>query len=269
MLDSPFVRRVAISFDLQDIPFEHRALSVFRNFDEFSRINPTVKAPTLVLDDGSFLIDSTLILEYGDALAGSSLLPAAPAARARALRAIGPALAACEKTAQIVYEYSLRPQEKQHQPWLDRVQQQLFAALRLLEAETDAFDIDALAGRSLLPAAPAARAQALRAIGPALAACEKTAQIVYEYSLRPQEKQHQPWLDRVQQQLFAAHRQLEAESASFDTAALDQAAVTAAVTWSFVRLMVPQIVAPDAFPRLAAWTARAEALPVFQRYPLI
>jgi glutathione S-transferase len=193
MLDSPFVRRVAISFDLQDIPFEHKALSVFRNFDEFSTINPTVKAPTLVLDDGSFLIDSTLILEYGDALAGRSLLPAAPAARAKALRAIGPALAACEKTAQIVYEYSLRPQEKQHQPWLDRVQQQLFAALRLLEAEADAFD----------------------------------------------------------------------------TAALDQAAITAAVTWSFVQLNVAQIVSADDFPRLAAWTARAEALPVFQRYPLI
>jgi glutathione S-transferase len=96
MLDSPFVRRVAISFDLQNIPFEHKALSVFRNFDEFSTINPTVKAPTLVLDDGSFLIDSTLILEYGDALAGSSLLPAAPAARARTLRDFGQALVACD-----------------------------------------------------------------------------------------------------------------------------------------------------------------------------
>ena len=192
MLDSPFVRRVAITFDLQDIPFEHKALSVFRNFDEFAAINPTVKAPTLVLDDGSFLIDSTLMLEYGDALTGRSLLPAAPAARARALRAIGPALAACEKTAQIVYEHSLRPAEKVHQPWLDRVQEQLLAALTLLEAEVDAFDVDAL----------------------------------------------------------------------------DQAAVTAAVTWSFVRLMVPQIVAGDAFPRLAAWTARAEALAVFRRYPI-
>jgi glutathione S-transferase len=192
MLDSPFVRRVAIAFDLQDIPFEHKALSVFRNYAEFAAINPTVKAPTLVLDDGSFLIDSTLMLEYGDALTGRSLLPAAPAARARALRAIGPALAACEKTAQIVYEHNLRPAEKVHQPWLDRVQEQLLAALTLLEAEVETFDIDAL----------------------------------------------------------------------------DQAAVTAAVTWSFVRLMVPQIVAGDAFPRLAAWTAHAEALPVFRRYPI-
>jgi glutathione S-transferase len=192
MLDSPFVRRVAISFDLLDIPFEHKALSVFRNYDEFAAINPTVKAPTLVLDDGSFLIDSTLMLEYAEALTGRSLLPAAPAARAQALRAIGPALAACEKTAQIVYEHTLRPAEKLHQPWLDRVQEQLFAALRLAEAEADAFDIDAL----------------------------------------------------------------------------DQAAITAAVMWSFVRLMVPQLVAVAYFPRLAAWAARAEALPVFRRYPM-
>jgi glutathione S-transferase len=69
--------------------------------------------------------------------------------------------------------------------------------------------------------------------------------------------------------LFAALRLLEAEADAFDTAALDQAAITAAVTWSFVRLMVPQIVAPESFPHLAAWAERAEALPVFQRYPLI
>jgi hypothetical protein len=38
--------------------------------------------------------------------------------------------------------------------------------------------------------------------------------------------------------------------------------------WSFVRLMVPQLVAVAYFPRLAAWAARAEALPVFRRYPM-
>jgi len=31
MLDSPFVRRVAISLRLLDLPFEHRFLSVFRH----------------------------------------------------------------------------------------------------------------------------------------------------------------------------------------------------------------------------------------------
>ena len=40
MLDSPYVRRVAISLDLYGVAFEHQSLSVFRTFDEFSQINP-------------------------------------------------------------------------------------------------------------------------------------------------------------------------------------------------------------------------------------
>ena len=48
LLDSPYVRRTAISLQLLGIPFRHRAISVFRNFDEFHDINPVVKAPSLV-----------------------------------------------------------------------------------------------------------------------------------------------------------------------------------------------------------------------------
>lgn len=135
MLDSPYVRRVAISLQLLDLPFEHQSLSVFRTFDEFSRINPVVKAPTLVCDDGTVLMDSTLILQYAEALAGSSLLPNEPAALAQALRTVGLALAACEKSVQIVYERGLRPAEKQHQPWVARVTGQLLAACDGLEAQ--------------------------------------------------------------------------------------------------------------------------------------
>ena len=80
MLDSPFVRRVAISMRLLGLPFEHAAISVFRGFDAFQQINPVVKAPTLVCDDGSVLMDSTLMLIYAEALAGRSLMPTAPAA---------------------------------------------------------------------------------------------------------------------------------------------------------------------------------------------
>ena len=95
MLDSPYVRRVAISLQLLDLPFGHQSLSVFRGFDEFSRTNPVVKAPTLVCDDGTVLMDSTLILQYAEALARPrSLHPADPAALARSLHLTGLALAA-------------------------------------------------------------------------------------------------------------------------------------------------------------------------------
>ncbi|MGM9427528.1 glutathione S-transferase [Hydrogenophaga sp. MI9] len=133
MLDSPYVRRVAVSLQLLDLPFEHQSLSVFRGFDEFRRTNAVVKAPTLVCDDGTVLMDSTLILQYAEALAGRSLLPAEPQALARSLRTVGLALAACEKAVQIVYEHGLRPADKLHQPWLDRVTGQLLAACDGLE----------------------------------------------------------------------------------------------------------------------------------------
>ena len=70
MLDSPYVRRVAISLQLLGLRFEHRSLSVFRAFDEFHVVNPVVKAPTLVCDDGTVLMDSGVILEYAQARAG-------------------------------------------------------------------------------------------------------------------------------------------------------------------------------------------------------
>lgn len=118
MLDSPFVRRVAIALRLLDLPYEHRPLSVFRNFEAFSLFNPMVKAPTLVLDDGTVLMDSSLILDYLECLAGRerSLLPQRPQARARALSLIGAALVACEKSVQIYYELNLRPEERRHGP---------------------------------------------------------------------------------------------------------------------------------------------------------
>ncbi|XAH24937.1 glutathione S-transferase [Xylophilus sp. GW821-FHT01B05] len=136
MLDSPYVRRVAISLQLLGLRFEHQSLSVFRSFAEFQQINPVVKAPTLVCDDGEVLMDSSLILDYAEALAApaKSLMPTDITARQHALRCIGLALAACEKSVQIVYEHELRPAEKLHQPWLTRVTGQLQAAFDALEA---------------------------------------------------------------------------------------------------------------------------------------
>jgi glutathione S-transferase len=136
MLDSPYVRRVAISLQLLGLSFEHRSLSVFRTFDQFHAINPVVKAPTLVCDDGTVLMDSTLILDYAEALAAPrSLMPHGLAERRAALRTIGLALAACEKSVQLVYERNLRPPEKQHEPWAARVLGQMHAAYGELEAE--------------------------------------------------------------------------------------------------------------------------------------
>jgi glutathione S-transferase len=142
MPDSPYVRRVAVSLKLMGLPFEHQQVSVFRHYDRFKAINPVVKAPTLVCDDGTVLMDSTLILDYVETLAPAQkrLMPQAGRARGEALRIAGLALAACEKCVQIVYEKEQRPAEKRHLPWLERVTAQANAALQQLESIVAAAD---------------------------------------------------------------------------------------------------------------------------------
>ena len=143
MLDSPFVRRVAINMQLLGIDYEHQSLSVYSTYPQFKAINPLVKAPTLVCDDGVQLVDSTLIIDYLETLAGRSLMPSKPMARRRALRLLGLAFTACEKIGQTVQERELRPGDKQYAPWAGRLREQLMAAMTALESEVkedEAFD---------------------------------------------------------------------------------------------------------------------------------
>lgn len=196
MLDSPYVRRVAISLQLLGLRFEHQSLSVFRTFTQFQQINPVVKAPTFICDDGEVLMDSTLILEYAEAVASPrSLLPS-----------------------------------------------------NLHEFQHD-----------------------LRIIGLALAGCEKSVQIVYERSLRPPEKLHEPWVTRVTGQLLAAYGTLEEEIASrpgaVTSSAITQAGVSAAVAWHFTQEMLPEVVPATNYPSLVAFSAKAETLPEFMAAP--
>jgi glutathione S-transferase len=155
-MDSPFVRRVAISMQFLEIEYEHRELSIFRDFEEFSTINPMVKVPTMVLDDGQVLGDSNLIIDYlVTQLAGRSLMPADEKQYLAALQHTGVALVAMEKVAQLVYESSQRPEELQYQPWVARLEQQLKGATDLMElAVSSAMDTDSkwLCGEKLCSA---------------------------------------------------------------------------------------------------------------------
>lgn len=137
MLDSPYVRRVAITAQFLGIELEHRFISIFRDYAQFREINPLVKVPTLVCDDGDILVDSALIIDYLQSIsaADDSLMPRDAAPYQRALKTIGVALVAMEKTVQLIYETAQRPEEKQHQPWIDRVDQQLRSAIEMLERE--------------------------------------------------------------------------------------------------------------------------------------
>lgn len=137
MLDSPFVRKVAITLDFLGLPFEHSSVSVFRHFDRFQQLNPVVKAPTLICDDGTVLMDSSLIVQYAESTlpASATLWSQDQPARRAEFRAVSLAHAACDKAAQLVYEQNLRPKDFQYEPWMRRVTTQLQAAMAGLERE--------------------------------------------------------------------------------------------------------------------------------------
>ena len=134
--DSPYVRRVAVSLHQLGIAFERAPLSTFRDIGEMRRVNPTLRVPALVLDDGTTLTDSHAILDWLDGEAGPerALIPPAGLLRRRCWQAIGLASTACDKTKDILYERALRPAEKVHQPVIERCGSQLEAALAGLEA---------------------------------------------------------------------------------------------------------------------------------------
>lgn len=150
MFDSPFVRRVAISMKLLDVPFEHANWSVGKDFARIREHNPLGRVPTLVLDDGEALIESAAILDHLDELAGErALMPCAGAARRRALRLMATATGAAEKGVVQVYERAFRPPEKVHQPWVDRCARQVDGALRGLDAECAVCGADWLLGKHM------------------------------------------------------------------------------------------------------------------------
>jgi glutathione S-transferase len=132
MLDSPYVRRAAITGTLLGLEFEHRSVSVFRHMDEFRAINPLIKAPTLVCDDGTAISESLLIIQHFEDLAGRSLRPLETDARVRDLALTGIGIVAADKAVAVEYERK-RPEAQRYAPWQERIVTQLHTALDLLD----------------------------------------------------------------------------------------------------------------------------------------
>ena len=133
--DSPFVRRVAIALRLYGLPFEHKPWSTFGDADKIAPYNPLRRVPTLVLDGGEALIESTAILDYLDELVGPerAMIAAKGAERRQQLRICALASGLGDKSVSLVYESVLR--KEQLKLWVDRCEAQIAGALDVLEQE--------------------------------------------------------------------------------------------------------------------------------------
>jgi glutathione S-transferase len=133
--DSPFVRRVAIALRLYGLPFEHRPWSTFGEGDKIAPYNPLRRVPTLVLDDGEALIESTAITDYLDELVGpeKAMIADSGPERRHGLKICALATGLGDKAVSLLYERVLRKDASKI--WVDRCEAQIGGVLDVLEKE--------------------------------------------------------------------------------------------------------------------------------------
>ncbi len=133
--DSPFVRRVAITLHYYELPFEHRPWSVWGDADKIAQYNPLRRVPTLILDDGSALVETFAILDYVDELAPQErlLLPTTGKRRRDGLRIAALAAGVADKAVTLLYASLDLMQPSQR--WTDRCRGQVLETLSVLNAE--------------------------------------------------------------------------------------------------------------------------------------
>ena len=135
---SPFGRKVKIAAALLDLASQIEMVEADTSSPEDSlrRENPLGKIPTLILDDGTTVFDSSVILQYLDGLAGGSrLLPAELGPRIAALRLEALADGMAEAALLQVYEGRWRPAEQRSAAWVDHHTGKVSRGLAALEAE--------------------------------------------------------------------------------------------------------------------------------------
>jgi glutathione S-transferase len=134
--DSPFVRRVAIALRLYGLTFEHRPWSTFTDGDKIAPYNPLRRVPTLLLEGGEALIESTAILDYLDELVGphKAMIAEGGPERRHALKICALATGLGDKAVSLVYE---RVPRKDHQSklWVERCEAQIGGVLEVLEKQ--------------------------------------------------------------------------------------------------------------------------------------
>lgn len=109
--------------------------------DSLRAQNPLGKIPVLILDDGSALFDSRVLLEWLDVQAGGDrILPAKPDARFAALRLQALADGLMDAAILVVYEDRFRSESERSPRWLEHQGGKIERTLTHLEEHAPAVD---------------------------------------------------------------------------------------------------------------------------------
>jgi len=134
---SPFVRKVLVMAHetglIEKLELNLVASTAIQPDPELSKVNPLTKIPTLELEDGSTIFDSTVICEYLDTLHDGQKMIPDDETRWNTLvtQSIGNGI--LEAAVGVRYEQALRPQEHQWDVWMNGQFAKIDKALDVLE----------------------------------------------------------------------------------------------------------------------------------------
>jgi glutathione S-transferase len=140
---SPFGRKVRLAASVLSLSDDIKVEPADPNDanDTIRRQNALGKIPTLVLEDGSTLFDSRVIVEYLDHRAGGGkIIPQESKARFAALRLQALADGMTDAQILLVYEGRFRPPEHHVKKWTDYQADKIKRGLTALEAEPPSLD---------------------------------------------------------------------------------------------------------------------------------
>jgi glutathione S-transferase len=132
---SPFVRKVRVVMAEKKLDYDFELENVWTAETKIHLSNPLGKVPCLIMEDGSSMYDSRVIVEYIDTLTPvCKLLP--PNGRDRSDIKVWEALAdgVLDAAVLVRLEKTLRPPEQQSAAWIERQMGKVHAGLAVLSA---------------------------------------------------------------------------------------------------------------------------------------
>ena len=131
---SPYSAKVRMAATHAGVDFVAKTVVTTDDPAELITANPLGKIPCWVEDDGFAIFDSRVILQHLNRVNRNSLYPTAAAKRLEAERMEALCDGVCDCLIASVYEIRYRPEDKVHQPWVDRQRAKAFRGLDHLNA---------------------------------------------------------------------------------------------------------------------------------------
>jgi glutathione S-transferase len=140
---SPYGRKVKMAMAMKGLKDKIEVVTIDTNIPanpEITVANPLAKIPALVVGPGESIFDSAVICEYLDSLAPSPVLfPKSGPERWKTLTLGALADGILDAALLLVYEKRFRPEEKAHEPWLERQRSKIALSVDALETSPPAW----------------------------------------------------------------------------------------------------------------------------------